>query len=116
MHPFLSQSLPVRWSSLTPERIEPDITEALRRAQANIDAIAAQPAEAAGLSFESTFLALKEATREISTAWGLVQHLDSVNNSPALRDAQNKMLPDVSTFYARIPFNQELWAVLARLG
>ena len=116
MYPFLSPSLPVRWSSLTPEHIEPDITEALRRAQANIDAIAAQPAEAAALSFESTFLALEEATRELSTAWGLIQHLDSVNNSPELRAAQNKMLPDVSTFYARIPLNQELWAVLRAWG
>ena len=115
-HPFLSPDLPIRWSQLTPARIEPDIREALRRAQANIDMIAALPPVAAELTYASTFLALEEATRELGIAWGLVQHLDSVCNSPELRAANNTMLPEVSTFFARIPLNQDLWAVLRAWG
>ena len=115
-HPFLDLSLPIRWSALLPERIEPDITLALEQAQQAIDAIAGQPPEAAGLTYDSTFAALEEATRPLSIAWGLVQHLDSVNNGPALREANNKMLPAVSAFYARIPLNAKLWAVLKAWG
>lgn len=115
-HPFLSPGLPIRWSQLTPDHIEPDITEALRRAQANIDAIASLPPVGAELTFASTFLALEEATRELGIAWGLVQHLDSVCNSPELRAANTRMLPEVSTFFARIPLNQKLWAVLRAWG
>jgi oligopeptidase A len=115
-HPFLDPSLPIRWSRLTPDHVEPDITEALRRAEANLEAIRSLPPRAEDLTFESTFLALEEATRELSTAWGLVQHLDAVCNSPALREANNKMLPAVSSFYARIPLDPKLWAVLRAYG
>ena len=88
----------------------------MARSQQRIDAIAAQQPDATILTYESTFLALDEATRELSTAWGLVSHLDSVNNSPALREAQNTMLPEVTAFFARIPLNQKLWAVLRAWG
>lgn len=115
-YPYLDPSLPIRWSKLTPEHVEPDITEALRRAQVNLDAIRSLPAQADDLTFESTFLALEEATRELSTAWGLVQHLDAVCNGPALREANNRMLPAVSAFYARIPLDPKLWAVLRAFG
>ena len=42
-------------------------------------------------------------------AWGKVTHLQSVCDSPELRDAHNAVLPKVSTFYARIPLNVALW-------
>lgn len=115
-HPFLDPTLPIRWSRLTPDHIEPDITEALRRAEVNLEAIRSLPPQADDLTFESTFLALEEATRELSTAWGLVQHLDAVCNGPALREANNKMLPAVSAFFARIPLDPKLWAVLRAFG
>jgi oligopeptidase A len=45
-------------------------------------------------------------------AWGKVTHLQSVADSPVLRDAHNAMLPKVSAFYAAIPLNAALWARL----
>ena len=41
-NPFLEPSFEIRWSQLRPELIEPAIAEALARAQAAIDAIAAR--------------------------------------------------------------------------
>jgi oligopeptidase A len=106
-HPFLTQDFHIRWSTLHPKHIEADITLALQRAQQNIDAIADQ--DRGKLSFDSVLLALEEATRELNQAWGLVEHLDSVANSPELREAHNKMLPAVSAFRAKIPLNDHLW-------
>jgi oligopeptidase A len=106
-HPFLDSDFHIRWSELTAERIGPDLEVALRRAQAAIDAIASQDERA--LSYESTFLALERATEELNVAWGKVTHLQSVADSPALREAHNAMLPKVSTFFAAIPLNAELW-------
>ncbi|HVW20833.1 MAG TPA: M3 family metallopeptidase [Opitutaceae bacterium] len=106
-HPFLDPAFEVRWSELTPERVEPDIALALERAQAAIDAIAARGPE--NLTYENTFLALEQATEELNVAWGRVTHLQSVADSPALRAAHNAMLPQVSAFYARIPLNPALW-------
>jgi oligopeptidase A len=106
-NPFLQTDFEIRWSQLTPEHIAPAIEQALADAQATIDAIAAQ--ELGAVTFENTFLALEKSTERLNQAWGKVTHLQSVADSPALRDAHNVMLPKVSAFFARIPLNAALW-------
>jgi oligopeptidase A len=108
MHnPFLETDFEISWSRLTPEHIAPAITEALKDAGRAVDEIAALPL--AAVNFENTFLALERATERLNLAWGRVTHLQSVADSPALREAHNQMLPEVSAFYARIPLNAALW-------
>jgi len=106
-NPFLDSVFEVRWQACRPELVEPAITEALAEARAAIEAIASQPLNE--LTFESTFAALEKATEPLGTAWGLVTHWQSVADSPALREAHNAMLPQVSAFYSSIPLNPELW-------
>lgn len=109
-NPFLDSDFHIRWSALTPELIAPAIDAALVRAQAAIDAIGRLKTEQ--VTFENSFLALERATEELTMAWGKVTHLQSVADSPALREAHNAMLPRVSAFYAAIPLNAALWARL----
>ncbi len=109
-HPFLAPDFAIRWSQLTPATVAPDIGVALAQAQRNLDGIAAQ--DPAAVTFASTVEALERACDELNRAWGLVGHLNSVADSPALREAYNAMLPAVSEFYARIPLNEKLWAAL----
>ena len=114
MHPFLSPDFHVRWSALVPEAIEPDITHALEIAQQRIEDICAQ--DPAGATYESTFLALERATEELGDGWGRLNHLDSVSDNPAQREALNKMLPAVTDFYSSIALNDRLWAVIKAVG
>jgi oligopeptidase A len=109
-NPFLDSSFVIRWSQHTPELIAPAIETALTGAQASIDAIGALDPSA--VTYANTFLALEKASEELNYAWGKVTHLQSVNDSPALRDAHNALLPTVSAFFARIPLNPKLWASL----
>ncbi len=106
-NPYLATNFHIRWSTLHPSHIVPDITLALELAQKNLDALLDQ--DRGRMSFESVLLALDEATRKLNEAWGLVEHLDSVANSPELRAAHNEMLPKVSSFRAKIPLNADLW-------
>lgn len=106
-NPFLDAAFHIRWSALTPEHIGPAIETAMARAQAAVDAIATRDMRA--LTYENTFLALEQATEELNVAWGKVTHLQSVADSPALREAHNAMLPKVSAFFAAIPLNAALW-------
>ncbi len=106
-HPFLDPAFAIRWSELTPERVEPDIALALERAQAAIDAIAGRDIGRVG--FGETFLALEAATEELNVAWGKVGHLQSVCDGPELRAAYNALLPRVSAFYSKIRLNPALW-------
>jgi oligopeptidase A len=110
MHPFLAPDFHIRWSTLVPEAVEPDIRHALQLARAAIDAICGQNPDSA--TYESTFHALECATEELDRGWGRLQHLDSVADTPAQRDALNRMLPEVAEFHASIPLNGRLWSVL----
>jgi len=113
MHPFLTNDFHIKWSTLTPEHIEADITKALDDAQAAVDAVASQSEP---LTYANTLVALDDGLDTLNHAWGLVSHLDSVANSPELRAAHNKMLPAVSEFSAGIPLNEALWETLKTYG
>jgi len=106
-HPFLAPAFLPAWSTLQAEHIVPDISLALKRAQAAIDAIAGT--DLAQLSYANTFLALEKATDELNVAWAKVGHLQAVADAAPLREAFNTMLPQVSAFYAGIPLNANLW-------
>lgn len=106
-NPFLDSAFTIRWSQLTPELMAPAIDAALERAQAAVDALAAR--EPAAADYPNTFLALERATEELTVAWGKITHLQSVADSPALREAHNALLPKVAAFYAKIPLNAGLW-------
>ncbi len=113
-NPFLDTAFELPWSKLTADLVRPGIVEALIRAQAAVDAIATR--DLGTLTFENTFLALERATETLGVAWGKVSHLQSVADSPALREAHNAVLPDISAFYARIPLNTALWGRLRRFS
>jgi len=109
-HPFLDSCFHVSWSQLQPELLEGDITMALQRAQQRIDAISGQDHDAA--DYESTILALEDATEELGRAWGYANHLSSVCEGPEIRKAYNAMLPKVTEFYTSISLDQKLWGVV----
>lgn len=114
MHPFLAEDFHVRWSQLVPDAVEPDIRRALELAKSNIREICEQdPARA---TYESTYGALENATEALERGWGRLNHLDSVNDNPAQREALNRMLPEVSDFFSSIPLDAGLWSVLHAFG
>jgi oligopeptidase A len=114
MHPFLDSAFHVRWSTLVPEAVATDIGHALELSKANIEAICAQ--DPAVASYDSTFAALEAATEDLSRGWGRLNHLDSVCDHPAQREALNAMLPEVTEFYSSIPLNERLWTVIKAVG
>jgi oligopeptidase A len=110
MSPFLDSSLHIRWSTLTPDVIVPDITAALADAEAKVDAVCRT--DRGRMNFDTTLLAFESSTAGLSEAWGKVGHLDAVCNSPALREAYHEMLPKVTAFYTKLMMNEALWDLL----
>lgn len=108
-NPFLDDAFLIDWAAHTPERVVPAIEQALAEARVRVEAISAVTSPA---TFENTIVALERATERLNYAWGKVTHLQSVADSPALREAHNAVLPAVSAFYARIPLDAALWARL----
>ena len=110
-NPFLDTSFLPDWSRLTPDHVAPAVDQALDRAQRSIDTIAAISHDE--LAYENTFAALDAATEPIMSVWRKVGHLDSVANSPELREAYNAMLPRVTEFMTSVTLNDELYATLS---
>ena len=111
-HPFLQNKHLPDWSEMRPEAIEPDISKAIADAERSIEALLALKNSGSAYTYENTFVAFEEGMEGLNTAWGFVNHLDSVNNSKNLRKAYNAMLPKVTQFFTDIPLNDALWSVL----
>ncbi|MGB1873955.1 MAG: M3 family metallopeptidase [Akkermansiaceae bacterium] len=109
-HPFLAEDYHIRWSTLTPEHVGPDIDKALKIAEANLEKI--RKLEASELDYENTFAALEKASEELDRAWGRLNHLDSVCNNEEQRAALNAALPRVTAFYASIALDDAIWEKL----
>ncbi len=107
---FLNAAKLIDWDDLTPDRIESEVGTALKVAKAEIEAICLVESDEA--TFENTFMALEKAGETLSKAWGRVDHLTSVKDSKELREAYNKMLPNVTEFNSGIPLNPRLWKAI----
>jgi oligopeptidase A len=109
-HPFLADEFEIRWSTLTPEQVADDIRTAIALSKANLDNIAALPG--AEVTLANTLLAFDTATDPLSMSWGLVSHLKSVRETPALREAYNAVLPEVTDFTSGIYLNEPVWQTI----
>ena len=110
MHPYLAPDFEIKWSTLTPETIVPSIRHALADAKEAVEKISAQTATEA--TYESSFLALENATETLSHGWSRLHHLDSVSDNPPQREALNTLLPEVTDFYSSLSLNPRLFNVL----
>jgi oligopeptidase A len=57
-------------------------------------------------------LAFEKASQPLNDGWGRLDHLDSVCDAPAQREAMGKMLPAVTDYYSSLALNSRLWAVM----
>jgi oligopeptidase A len=108
-NPFLDPEFRVRWSEAKPELVEPAVDAAIAEAETALQGIEGNSGK---LTFESSFRALDDATDALNRAWNRISHLQNVEDSPALREAYNRVLPKVSAFTARIPLRPALWVKL----
>jgi|TARA_B110000438_G_scaffold299474_1_gene349696 oligopeptidase A len=113
-HPFLSTALEAPWTDLSPEHIVPDMDAAIVRAEAEISQLVAQPLDA--VTYASTFATFETLVDQVSNAWGLISHLESVDNTEAFRAAFKIAQPKVTRFFSGLPLNAEIWKVLKAFG
>jgi len=108
-NPLLDLTFPVPFDAIREEHIEPAVRTLLAEEHAAIDAIAGSSGP---FSYESTLGALERASEKLEVVMSLVEHLEGVSTTPALRAAYNAVLPDVSALSSSIPLNPGLWRVL----
>ena len=94
------------YSTIKPEHISPAINFLLQQAE---DAVR----KAADINTAATWTELVEplenATELLGRSWGTISHLNSVVDTPELREAYGVMIPKVTAFFSSLSQNIELY-------
>ena len=106
-NPLLDFSGTPLFDRITPEHVGPALNTLLADAQAALDTVTATdfPATWSGIS-----AVLDVSTEKLGRAWGAVNHLNAVADTPELRAAYNAALPVVTEFYTRLGADERLYA------
>lgn len=95
------------------EHVEPAAEQLLAEARATLDTIGQDTSPP---TWDSVYEALELATRPLELAYSVMSHLESVRTTPELREAFNKVKPELSAFFASIPLDPKLYARLKALA
>ena len=106
-NPLLDFSNVPLFDSVLPEHVSPAVNALLADAQAALGKVTANdfPATWGGIS-----AVLDVATEKLGRAWGAVNHLNAVVDTPELRAAYNAALPVITEFYTRLGADEALYA------
>ena len=95
-NPLLDFSGLPRFDAIRTEHVTPAVDDLLAAARGTIEAVATAPGAPA---WDTLVEPLTESLDRLQRAWGAVQHLNAVVNTPELRDAYNANLPKIVAFY-----------------
>jgi oligopeptidase A len=107
MNPLLDFSGLPRFADFKTEWVAPAVEQLLSENRALIERVLA-PAVAP--SWRDFVEPMEDANERLHRAWGIVGHLNSVMNSPELRETYNSNLPKVTQYYAELGQHEGLYA------
>ncbi len=105
-NPLIQLGFDIPFDQIEAAHVEPAIDELLARSQAAIDAIVANHEPP---NYANTLGALEEATEPLERAMSVIDHLESVATTEALRVAYNATRPKLSAFWSELAMNDGLY-------
>src|SRR5262245_5605421 len=97
MNPLLDFSGLPRFAEIRPGHIVPAIEQLIDEGRKAVGRLATS---GGAPTWEGFVEPLDDANERLARAWGQVTHLNAVVSTPALRDAHNAALPQVTQFFA----------------
>jgi oligopeptidase A len=95
------------FAAVRPEHVAPAIDTLLAAAEAALERSVGPDMPA---DYEALSAVLDVAVERLRRAWGVVGHLHSVVDTPALRAAYTEQLPRITDFYTRLGADERLYA------
>ncbi len=102
----------VDYGAILPEHIEDAIPTLLAKARAAVELAASKDGPA---TWECVVDAVDEASQPLWRAWSIAGHLNSVVNTPELRNAYNAMLPAISEYSTWVGLHAGLYTKYKQL-
>ena len=106
-NPLLDFSSSPLFDRILPEHVSPAMHALLADAQTALDTVTAPDFAPNWIGISAV---LDVATEKLGRAWGAVNHLNAVADTPELRAAYNAALPVVTEFYTRLGADERLYA------
>ena len=106
-NPLLDFSGLPRFDLFKPEHVTPAIEQLIKEAA---DVVARLEAPSDTVTWDNFVVPLEEATERLGRAWGVVNHLNHVADTPELRATYNENQPKVIEFWTSIGQNEALFA------
>lgn len=111
MNPLLQQTALPQFSKIRPEHIQPAIEQLIQSGRDTIEQLLKQP----HLTWENFIQPLSESADRLSKAWSPISHLNSVKNSPELREAYQACLPLLSEYSTWVGQHEGLYNAYLQL-
>ncbi|PJG84194.1 oligopeptidase A [Caviibacterium pharyngocola] len=99
------------FSAIKPEHIQPAIEQLIQDCRDTVESVLKQP----HLTWENFIEPLNESSERLNRAWSPVGHLNSVKNSPELREAYQACLPLLSEYSTWIGQHEGLYNAYLQL-
>ncbi|NNG22784.1 M3 family metallopeptidase [Telluria aromaticivorans] len=106
-NPLLDFSGLTRFDAVKPEHVTPAIEQLIEEASEVVTRLEA-PVDT--VTWDSFVVPLEEATERLGRAWGVVNHLNNVMDTPELRAVYNENQPKVTEFWTSLGQNEALFA------
>jgi oligopeptidase A len=101
----LFQNIPLlNYQGITAANFEPAMDAVLQQFDTKLAAIVVAPP-----SWDNTIEPLQEATNAVTRVWNVISHLNSVNGTPEIQAAYQRLLPKVTGFYSKIMYNSDIY-------
>ncbi len=104
-NPLLERALLPRYDAILPEHVAPALDQLLAMHRAKVAELQDLP----NPTWDNFVTPLTLAGELLSSAWGMVRHLNGVLDSPALRTAYNEALPRLTEFWSELGQNLALF-------
>lgn len=101
------------FSAIQPEHVEPAISELIAANKARITALLEANEH---YTYDNLLQPIEELEDALSRAWSPVSHLNSVRNTPQLREAYNACLPLLSEYSTWMGQNQKLFQAYQQIS
>ena len=107
-NPLLEYGAFPAFSAIRPNHVEPALQSVLKENRRRLDALLDHGAAEAP-NFDNAILPLEELADRLHRVWSPVSHLHGVANTPELREAYNRCLPDLSRYETEMAHNERLY-------
>ena len=111
-NPLLTNAPLPLFSKIRPEHVLPAIQETLKNSRNTIETVLKQNSQ---YTWENLIQPIDEVDEKFSRAWSPVSHLNSVKNSPELREAYEACLPLLSEFSTWVGQHKPLYQAYKQL-